>query len=207
MKKKKVTTTILKSSIQPIHQDQLTQHSLIMADRLTQLQICLDQLIQQFNSTINYVNTSAEPSLLDDDDVNSYSNMAANAPLPQSQQQRQQQKKQQEPQQEIEQPQQQSNLESKSTSPPKEKVSFDNVINELCTDLILKSRQIKMLIDSLPGIGVTPNEQMNLINELSDKLQAIEEERIQKIKEKDNLLNLLESMIKEVVNGITETRI
>lgn len=94
--------------------------------------------------------------------------MAANAPLPQSQQQRQQQKKQQEPQQEIEQPQQQSNPESKSISPPKEKVSFDNVINELCTDLILKSRQIKMLIDSLPGIGVTPNEQMNLINELSD---------------------------------------
>ena len=85
-------------------------------------------------------------------------------------------------------------------------MSFDNVINELCTDLILKSRQIKMLIDSLPGIGVTPNEQMNLINELSDKLQAIEEERIQKSK-KNNLLNLLESMIKEVVNGITETRI
>lgn len=198
-----------------------------MADRLTQLQICLDQLIQQFNSTVNYVNTSTEPSLLDDDDVNSYSNMAANAPLPQSQQQQQQQQQEeQQIQQEQQQPEQQqqqleqleqqpeqseqpqqSNPESKTTSPPKRKVNFDNVVNELCTDLILKSRQINMLIDSLPGIGVTPNEQMNLINELSDKLQTLEEERIEKIKEKDNLLNLLENMIKELANGIRETRI
>lgn len=186
-----------------------------MSDRLTQLQICLDQLIQQFNATINYVNTNSEPSLLDEDDPNSYSNMAANAPVPQAQQQQQQPQQQQQQQQsqqispapQNQQSQGQSNSGgSKNTTPVQEEANFDNTVNELSTDLILKSRQINMLIDSLPGIGVSPEDQLSMIYELSSDLKDIEEERISKIKEKDVLLKILEGLIADVATGISETR-
>ncbi|KAK6897189.1 Mediator of RNA polymerase II transcription subunit 21 [Candida tropicalis] len=187
-----------------------------MSDRLTQLQICLDQLIQQFNATINYVNTNSEPSLLDEDDPNSYSNIAANAPVPQAQQQQQQHQQQQQQQQQsqqqsptgqAQQSQGQSNSGgSKNTTPIQEEANFDNTVNELSTDLILKSRQINMLIDSLPGIGVSPEDQLSMIYELSGDLKNIEEERIAKIKEKDALLKVLEKLIADVATGISETR-
>ena len=180
-----------------------------MSDRLTQLQICLDQLIQQFNATINYVNTNSEPSLLDEDDPNSYSNIAANAPVPQAQQQQQQQQQsqQQSPTGQAQQSQGQSNSGgSKNTTPIQEEANFDNTVNELSTDLILKSRQINMLIDSLPGIGVSPEDQLSMIYELSGDLKNIEEERIAKIKEKDALLKVLEKLIADVATGISETR-
>ena len=52
-----------------------------MADRLTQLQICLDQLVEQFNATVNYVNNNSDPGMLDEDEA-SVINIAANAPVP-----------------------------------------------------------------------------------------------------------------------------
>lgn len=63
-----------------------------------------------------------------------------------------------------------------------------------------------MLIDSLPGIGVSPEDQLSMIYELSGDLKNIEEERIAKIKEKDALLKVLEKLIADVATGISETR-
>lgn len=157
-----------------------------MADRLTQLQVCLDQLVAQFNATINYVNTQSELALLDADPT-SVINLAANAPLPG--------KKEQE------------NSEANSaTSGPSSQAPFDVVINELSTDIILKSRQISMIIDSLPGIGTLPETQLKIINDLINELEQTEKDRCAKIKEKDELLKWCEDLILDVSGGIYRTR-
>lgn len=149
-----------------------------MADRLTQLQVCLDQLIEQFNATINYVNTNAEPAKLDTD-PNSVTNIAAQAPLP-------------------------GHADQKETN--EVKPDFDTTINELSSDIIIKSRQISMLIDGLPGIGVPPSEQLQLIESLVEELRVVEKERLAKIAKKDALLKWTEELIVDVANGITQTR-
>lgn len=163
-----------------------------MSDRLTQLQICLDQLVAQFNATVNYVNTQGDLAPLDED-KSSVINLAANAPLPGTKKEA------------TEQPSHAANSEaSGATSRPKP--SFDSVINELSTDIILKSRQISMLIDSLPGIGTLPETQLKTIGDLVDELDEVEKEREAKIKEKDELLKWCEELIVDVSHGIYKTR-
>ncbi|KAK6461216.1 mediator of RNA polymerase II transcription subunit 21 [Scheffersomyces coipomensis] len=185
-----------------------------MADRLTQLQICLDQLVEQFNATVNYVNTNSESALLDED-PNSIINIAANAPLPGQQQGQQGQQQSSQPQQSPQsQPQQSANGSGKQTvsnhasvaAQAEAEANFENTLNELSTDIILKSRQISMLIDSLPGIGVSPTSQLKIIEDLGEDLKNIEQERIKKIEEKDKLLKWCESLITEVATGIAESR-
>lgn len=83
---------------------------------------------------------------------------------------------------------------------------FESTLDELATDIVLKSRQINMLIDSLPGIGVTPEVQMKLIADLSQELKQVEQERQEKIKEKDELLAKVDDLIKELATGISQTR-
>ena len=164
-----------------------------MADRLTQLQVCLDQLVAQFNSTINYVNTQSELAPLDADPF-SVTNLAANAPLPGKKDE--------------------NDVKGESGNgsvngeegPQEQKPAFDDVINELSTDLILKSRQISMIIDSLPGIGTLPETQLKMISDLTRELEDTEKERVRKIKEKDQLLKWTEDLIVDVSNGIYQTR-
>ena len=63
-----------------------------------------------------------------------------------------------------------------------------------------------MLIDSLPGIGVTPEAQMKLIADLSQELKQVEQERQAKIKEKNELLVKVDDLIKELATGISQAR-
>lgn len=170
-----------------------------MADRLTQLQICLDQLVEQFNATVNYVNTNNELALLDDDPT-SVTNLAANAPIPGQNPQGMEDASNKQTEGMNSASNQTSNKAAESEA------NFDNTINELSTDIILKSRQITMLIDSLPGIGVSPESQLQMIEELSKELRDIEKERISKIEEKDKLLKWCESLIVEMAGGISKTR-
>lgn len=189
-----------------------------MTDRLTQLQVCLDQLVAQFNATINYVNTNSEPAQLDEDGK-SYFSIAANAPVPGQQQQQQQQPQQQHsngvPSSSVPPAADGSGPGSTKQSPDAGSVSkpdednslvFNNTINELSTDIILKSRQLSMLIDSLPGIGVSPTNQLKLIEQLALELEEVEKERIKLIEEKDKLLDWCEDLIMEVANGISSAR-
>lgn len=172
-----------------------------MTDRLTQLQVCLDQLVEQFNATVNYVNTNSEPGLLDED-PSSFSNLAANAPIPGQQQQPSQGS--------ASGSNKQTNAGNTISNQPSAKAeaesNFENTINELSTDIILKSRQITMLIDSLPGIGVSPESQLSMVEDLAKQLEKVEQERVKKIEEKDKLLKWCESLIVEVATGISETR-
>ncbi|CAH2355981.1 mediator of RNA polymerase II transcription subunit 21 [[Candida] railenensis] len=186
-----------------------------MTDRLTQLQVCLDQLVAQFNATINYVNTNSEPALLDADGK-SYFSIAANAPLPGQQQQNINGA----PSSSV--PPQADGSDPASTKQSPDSaggaggaggrmaednaVAFNNTINELSTDIILKSRQLRMLIDYLPGIGVSPTNQLKLIEELASELEEVEKDRLKSIEEKDKLLDWCEDLIMEVANGISSTR-
>lgn len=150
-----------------------------MTDRLTQLQVCLDQLVAQFNATINYVNANSEPAELDGGAV---FNLAVAAPLAGAAEDKQ--------------------SPIGAGAPP----SLESTINELSTDIILKSRQLSMLIDLLPGIGVSPTRQLAVIEELARELEQVEHERIQEIQKKDELLAWCESLIMDVSNGISKTQ-
>lgn len=137
-----------------------------MADKLTQLQICLDQMMEQFCATLNYIdkNHGFQPA---------------------------------------------SSTEDKMTDPQATIATteeYSNTIDELSTDIILKTRQISKLIDSLPGVDVSAEEQMHKIEALQKQLIKVEEQKIEAIKEKDKLLKSVNSMIGGFTEGIANSR-
>lgn len=161
----------------------------LMTDRLTQLQVCLDQLVAQFNSTINYANMQSDLAPLDDNPTSVF-NLAASAASGSA-----------------------KNTETSGTTSAPNGVAeqqpsadFEGVLNELSTDIILKSRQISMIIDSLPGIGTLPETQLAKISSLIQELDQIEKKRLEKIKEKDDVLRWCEELIVQVSSGISSGR-
>ncbi|CUS22180.1 LAQU0S04e10044g1_1 [Lachancea quebecensis] len=136
-----------------------------MTDRLTQLQICLDQMMEQFCATLNYIdkNHDFEPSSGEEKMTDLQANIA-----------------------------------------PKDE--FENTIDELSTDLILKTRQITKLIDSLPGVDVSAEEQMHRIESLQNQLVKMEDRKIEAIKEKEELQRKVEEMIFDLTVGIANAR-
>lgn len=136
-----------------------------MTDRLTQLQICLDQMMEQFCATLNYIdkNHDFEPANGEEKMTDLQANIA-----------------------------------------PKE--DFDNTIDELSTDLILKTRQITKLIDSLPGVDVSAEEQMHRIDSLQNQLVKMEDKKIEAIKEKEALQQKVHEIIYDFTVGIANAR-
>ncbi|CAR24084.1 Srb7p [Lachancea thermotolerans CBS 6340] len=136
-----------------------------MADRLTQLQICLDQMMEQFCATLNYIdkNHDFEPARGEEKMTDLQANIAS-------------------------------------------KEEFENTMDELSTDLILKTRQITKLIDSLPGVDVSAEEQMHRIESLQNQLVKMEDRKIEAIKEKEELQRKVEEMIFDFTVGIANAR-
>lgn len=137
-----------------------------MTDRLTQLQICLDQMMEQFCATLNYIDKNH--------DFEPYS--------------------EQEPK---------MSDKHANVADPEE---FTNTIDELSMDIILKTRQIIKLIDSLPGVDVSEEEQLHKIDTLQKKLVQIEDEKIDALKKKEKLLGEVGGLINFFVNGIADSR-
>jgi mediator of RNA polymerase II transcription subunit 21 len=136
-----------------------------MADRLTQLQICLDQLVEQFCATLHYVDTHHEFKASEGEELMT------------------------DPQAVI--------------APPEE---FKATINELSTDLILKTRQIIALIDSLPGAGVSQQEQVNKIVELQKELESVEAEKVETVRKKDELLQWCNELVINFSKSLIESK-
>lgn len=137
-----------------------------MTDRLTQLQICLDQIMEQFCATLNYIdkNHDFEPS--EESEIKMTDKHATVAPLEE----------------------------------------YNNTIDELSTDIILKTRQVIKLIDSLPGVDVSENEQLRKIDSLQKSLVEVEKKKIEAIKKKENMLDEVNGLINMFVEGIAESR-
>lgn len=128
-------------------------------DRLTQLQTCLDQLVTQFYSSLNYINRhhdfepiGSEPKITDD-----------KYPV---------------------------------VSPEK----LDADLNELAHDIMLKSQQIELLIDSLPGSGLQEQDQMAKVSELQAELKSLDSEQLQVLEERDSILSKCDGLISQLTN-------
>lgn len=137
-----------------------------MTDRLTQLQLCMDQLIDILFSALSYVDQN-------------HDTVPLNAADPK----------------EID----------PNRNPPTE-FDFQSSQQELATDIILKTRQILTIIDTLPGVGVTKAEQLSTIKDLRNQLKNAEIEKSKAIDKKEKLVELVNSLILEVGDTISKTR-
>ncbi|KAF3903087.1 hypothetical protein ABW21_db0203089 [Orbilia brochopaga] len=69
---------------------------------------------------------------------------------------------------------------------------------ELARDLVLKAKQIELLIASLPGIGVSEDDQKARLEELGRELASAEEERKRSIEEKEKLLVEFDEVVRSL---------
>lgn len=64
--------------------------------------------------------------------------------------------------------------------------------------MILKEQQIEVLVASLPGLNTSENEQMERMKELERELEGLEGERIEAVREREDLLKRVEEKIGSV---------
>lgn len=126
-------------------------------DRLTQLQTCLDQLLTQFYSSINYINRHHD-----------FEPIAG----------------------------EQKVVDDKFPVAQPEKLEAD--LNELARDIILKSQQIDLLIDSLPGSKLNETDQMAKVRKLQEELKVLDAEEQQVLEEVEGLLGQCDGLISDL---------
>ncbi|RPB28939.1 CSE2-domain-containing protein [Terfezia boudieri ATCC MYA-4762] len=81
---------------------------------------------------------------------------------------------------------------------PDDPATFEIAKAELAKDLIMKSKQIELLICSLPGIGVSEVEQQQKLRSLEKELQEAEAERKQAVEEKEDMVERLDTVIRSI---------
>ncbi|KAL6719910.1 RNA polymerase II mediator complex subunit [Lecanora helva] len=196
-----------------------------MADRLTQLQDCYDQLATQFYASIRYISlhhnaspftpprlpTSSQPNSQQNEAEAVADSTIVNHQIPpttqpsQSQDQTQTQSTQapssSDPQQPSQPPQQQSDPASSITSalPPEQRpdtpTTFAAAQRELAHDLILKTKQIEYITSILPGVENSKERQEERIRELDGELREVLREREEVEGERERCLRRVEGVI------------
>lgn len=69
---------------------------------------------------------------------------------------------------------------------------------ELARDLIVKEQQIEYLISSLPGLDNSERDQEQSIKDLEEELKVAETQRLEAVKEKDEVLAKLDQAIRSI---------
>ena len=72
---------------------------------------------------------------------------------------------------------------------------------ELARDLILKTKEIELLIGSLPGIGVSEEQQIQRLERLEGELQEVKRRRKEAVKRKEELQKRLDEVIQTVATN------
>ncbi|KAK5651562.1 hypothetical protein OQA88_11927 [Cercophora sp. LCS_1] len=89
-------------------------------------------------------------------------------------------------------PEQQKEVE---TLPPE---VFQAGQTELARDLIVKEQQVEYLISSLPGLDNSERDQEQLIKDLEEELRVAEAQRLEAVKEKDDVLKQLDQVLRMI---------
>ncbi|KAK0629799.1 mediator complex, subunit Med21 [Bombardia bombarda] len=69
---------------------------------------------------------------------------------------------------------------------------------ELARDLITKEQQIEYLISSLPGLDNSQRDQEQSIRDLEEELKVAEGQRLEAVKEKDEVLARLDQVLRGI---------
>jgi mediator of RNA polymerase II transcription subunit 21 len=162
-----------------------------MTDRLTQLQLCLNQLATQMYATLHYTSDRATPSRIPD---LRYQISPARSNFLETQQTQSDETQTQTTTQQSD-PTQPQNTQTQPQSQQDSATQFTADLHELARDLILKEQQIELLIDRLPGIGTSERAQRERMRELEQQLQEIEVQRREAVAEKEVLLELVAGAI------------
>lgn len=68
----------------------------------------------------------------------------------------------------------------------------------MARDLIIKEQQIEVLISNLPGLDNSERDQERNIKDLEEDLKAAEAQRLEALKERDQILGELDAVIRSV---------
>ncbi|GKZ25659.1 RNA polymerase II mediator complex subunit [Aspergillus brasiliensis] len=200
-----------------------------MADILTQLQTCLDQLATQFYATLCYLTTyhdnipaTPPPTSTTPNAAPLLAKIPKNAsthPVPASAPQAAQSQSQASPpppdttnnpqaqgqnadQQQQQNPDGTGAAEGLLAPAPDSPATFAARQRELARDLVIKEQQIEYLISVLPGIDSSEAEQERRIRELEGELRVVEGVREERRRELGALRRRLEGVLGVVERGI-----
>ncbi|PLN83640.1 mediator complex, subunit Med21 [Aspergillus taichungensis] len=191
-----------------------------MADILTQLQTCLDQLATQFYATLGYLttyhdNSPATPPAHEPTSAPLLAKIPRNSTAPPAPASApaaavtanatsQGSPPPQPPQQPSAGPDGNTAAPPDPTLPPEPDSprTFAARQRELARDLVIKEQQIEYLISVLPGIDSSEAEQEGRIRELEGELRGVEREREERVKELRVLRGRLEGVLGALQVGI-----
>ncbi len=89
---------------------------------------------------------------------------------------------------------------------PASQLDFQSNLQELSRDIITKTKQILTIIETLPGVGVSKEEQLKKIQTLSKQLEEIELKKRESILKKQDLTQIIDKLTLLVSKGIADTR-
>ncbi|KXS99103.1 hypothetical protein AC578_3496 [Pseudocercospora eumusae] len=164
-----------------------------MADRLTQLQDFLDDLLMQMYTSLDYIHTRAPYAPIPGQDAQAPSQPSshqagANGTTAATNGDGDKQ---------GEGGNAQTNRDGQEPLPESPE-TFHRAMVELAQDLVLKEQMIEHVINNLPGIGNSQAEQERRMKELEQELRTVEEERRKKETERESVVDMLGEVIGKV---------
>ncbi|AEO66992.1 ba3eafb2-1621-4e53-b88c-173038233b34 [Thermothielavioides terrestris] len=70
---------------------------------------------------------------------------------------------------------------------------------EIATDLVNHARLIEALVSALPGLENSERDQLQMIQDLEEEIAALEAQRLEAVKEKEEVLSQLDRLLKTIL--------
>ncbi|PPJ55647.1 hypothetical protein CBER1_09546 [Cercospora berteroae] len=163
-----------------------------MADRLTQLQDCLDDLLKQMYASLHYIHNRHPYGTIEGQPQGPHFRLAGDDDDKED-------KKDKKKGSNAAATNGENDAKPEVTTPEQEDPDkFNTGLRELAQDLVLKEQQIEYIVNSLPGLGNSEQSQEQKMKELERELRELELEREMKEADKQELVAVLGEVIGRV---------